>query len=70
MKYSVRINKMNKQTLDTIDVIIPINNHYSVVFGDTVVCHIPDYFRDAKGVANGIAKILNNSDKIVLPLEI
>ena len=69
MKYSVRVNKENKQSLDTIDVVIPISNHYSVMWGDTVVAHIPDYFRNAKGVAFGIAEALNKRN-IGLPLDI
>ena len=36
---------------------------------EVVVAYIPDYFRDPKGIANGMIKLLN-SKKILLNLEI
>lgn len=36
--------------------------------GWRLVCHIPDFAQNPKGVAEGLAEILNRESKLILPI--
>lgn len=72
--YYVKKNKNTKHDIKS-GIIIETEpfSKYTVNFkqgkSDKIVFHIPDYYQNSEGIAEGVCKLLN-SGKIILPLDI
>lgn len=68
-KFSIRENKVRTYTTrNGVTVEKYPDNQYDVVMGNKVVASIPDYAKNSKGVAEGLAEILNRERKLILPI--
>lgn len=56
------------------DMLVPAQSKYAVYWEDKnderLVSIIPDFYKDPQGIAEGICKVLNENNKIILDLSI
>ena len=62
MKYTVKDNQEEIQ--------VAVDYTYAIYYDDLPIVFIPGFYKDSKGVAEAIAKILNDNRKIIINTDI